>query len=156
MKHTDNRSGNRFFVTSLQKSKNKTRMHSSRMRIVRNSSRLGGVYLVWGCLVPGGVPGLGGCTWSWGVYLVQGGTWSLGVYLVLGGGTCPRTPTVAQVFSPCGQTHTCKNITFATSLRTVIRDSVIFRWYLRVSVHRALVEDPKCRFYELNYLRRRA
>ena len=73
-------------------------MHSSRMRTVRNSSRLRGVYLVpagdvWGA---GGVPGPGE-----------------GVYLV-GGGTCPGTPT-----PPCGQTHTCKNITFATSLRTV-------------------------------------
>ena len=55
-----------------------TRMHSSRMRTVRNSSRLLGV----------------GGTWSWGVYLVPGGcTWSRrgvpaqGVYLP--GGTCP-------------------------------------------------------------------
>ena len=55
----------------------------------------GRVYLVRGC-----VPGPGGCTWSWGC------TWS--------GGHLPRYPT------PCGQTHMCKNITFATSLRTVI------------------------------------
>ena len=75
-----------------------TRMHSSRMRTVRNSSRLPG-----GCtwsrgvyLVRGGLPGpQGGCTWSpGGVYLVRGGlpgpqggcTWSPGgVYLVRGG-----------------------------------------------------------------------
>ena len=65
-----------------------------------------GVYLVSerGCTwSQGGVPGPGWCTWS-----QEGGcTWSLG-------GTCPGTP-------PCGQTHTCKNITFATLLRTVTR-----------------------------------
>ena len=81
-------------------------MHSSRMRTVRSSGR-----------ISGGVPGPGGCTWSWGVYLVPGGcTWSggylvWGVYLVPGGCTWSGTP-------PCGQTDACKNITFATSLRT--------------------------------------
>ena len=74
-----------------------TRMHSSRMRTVRSSSRLGGVPGL------GGVPSVGG-TWSRGVYLVQGGipglgdvpgaegvlgpggcTWSWGMYLVLRG-----------------------------------------------------------------------
>ena len=101
----------------------------------------GGVYLPRGCTCWGGVPGpwrgvylLGGCTWSGGVYLpggvpgpggyLPGGvpglgcTWSRGCtcpggYLVLGGCTWSGTP-------PCGQTHACKNITFATSLRTVI------------------------------------
>ena len=58
-------------------------------------------------LVPAGVPG------PRGSYLVLGG-----IYLVPGGvpgpgGTCLGTP-------PCEQTHTCKNITFATSFRTVI------------------------------------
>ena len=93
-----------------------------------------GVYLVQGGVpglgvgVPGlgGVPGPGGCTWSqgvylvWGVYLVLGGvpgpvgcTWSWGVYLVRGG-------LHGQVLPLCGQTDACKNITFATSLRTVI------------------------------------
>ena len=56
-----------------------TRMHSSRMRTVRNSSRLRG-----GIPVPGGVPGPGGCTWS------QGGVPGPGGYL-------PR-------YSPRGQT----------------------------------------------------
>ena len=73
----------------------RTRMHSSRMCTVRNSSRLRGVYLVpgvylvlggylvpGGYLVLGGVPGPGrGCTWYGGctwsregvVYLVQEG-----------------------------------------------------------------------------------
>ena len=90
---------------------------------------------------PGGdVPGPGGCTWSGGMYLVRGGipgpggTWSRGVYLVPGGvylvwgvpglGGCTLSWGVpAQVLPlspPCGQTHACKNITFATSLRTVI------------------------------------
>ena len=89
----------------------------------------GVVYLVPGrCTWPwGGVPGPGEwCTWSRGVYLVLGvylvpggcvylvwgGTWSQGVYLVPGGCTWSGTP-------PCGQTHACKNITFATPLRTV-------------------------------------
>ena len=62
-----------------------TRMHSSRMRTVRSSGRISGVYLF-----RGGVPAWGG-TWSQGVYLVQWGvpgpegcTWSRGLYLVLG------------------------------------------------------------------------
>ena len=55
-------------------------MHSSRMRTVRSSSCLWGVYLVWGLyLVPGDVPGPGE-----GVYLVLGGVPGLGVYLVRG------------------------------------------------------------------------
>ena len=66
----------------------------------------GGVYLVpGGYLVPGDVPSPGGCTWSRGVYLAQG------VYLAGG--------VPGQVPPPCGQTDACKNITFATSLRTV-------------------------------------
>ena len=86
-----------------------------------------GVYLVRGC-VPGprgctlswgGVPGLGGCTWSWGVYLVPGGcTWSQEGVPGPGGVPGPRRDAWSGT-PPCGQTHTCKNITFATSLRTV-------------------------------------
>ena len=53
---------------------------------------------------PGGVPGPGGVYLFRGVPGPRGCTWSGGVYLVL----------------PRGQTHACKNITFATSLRTVI------------------------------------
>ena len=80
-----------------------TRMHSSRMRTVRNSSRLLGGGCTWsrGCtwswgvyLVPGGVYLVAhgwiwswGCIWSWGVYLVPGG---VGVYLVVGGVPGPR------------------------------------------------------------------
>ena len=73
-------------------------MHSSRMRTVRSSGCISGVYLVrgvpgprgvylvWGVyLVPGEVPGPRGCTWVWGVYLVPGGVPGQGVYLVLGG-----------------------------------------------------------------------
>ena len=82
----------------------------------------GGVYLVWGVylvqgavhLVPGSVPGPGG-------YLVRGApghggcTWSRGGgESVPGGCTWSGTPS-----PPPGQTHACKNITFATSLRTV-------------------------------------
>ena len=108
------------------------------MRTVRSSGRISGggvpgpgqggvpgpvgVHLVWGVylvlggtwsrgvhLVPGGVPGPGGCTWSQGVYLVPGDG-------VPGPGGCTWSGT-----PPCGQTHACKNITFATSLWTVTR-----------------------------------
>ena len=106
-------------------------MHSSRMRTVRSSGRISG----GGC-VPGrgdapgpkgGVPGPGGvylvplgCTWSQGgVPGPRGCTWSQGVYLVPGGAPGPRGGTWSGT-PPCGQTHACKNITFATSLRTVI------------------------------------
>ena len=73
-------------------------------------------------LVPGG-----GCTWSQGgvpgprgVYLDPGGvSGPRGMYLVPGGVPGPRRGGPAQVPPPRGQTHTCKNITFATSLRTV-------------------------------------
>ena len=79
----------------------------------------GGVPGPGGVPCPGGVSGPGGCTWSRGVYLVLGGcTWSRGVYLV--GCTWSGGGVPGQVLPPCGQTHACKNITFATSLRTVI------------------------------------
>ena len=158
-------------------------MHSSRMRTVRNSSRLPGGYLVLR-----GVPGPGGCTWSWGVYLVpgvylvwgctwsqggvpglggyswsQGCTWSgrvpgpRGVYLVLGvylvpgvylvwactwsqggvpgpGGVPGRGLYLVQGYLPRyspppvnRMTDRCKNITFATSLRTVITSKLVNR-----------------------------
>ena len=125
----------------------KTGMHSSRMRTVRNSSHLlgGGTwsqgdvpaqggYLVLGVyLVPGGVPGPGGCTCPQGVP-ARGCTCPGGgvpgprvVYLVLGGVPGPKGVPAWGVYlprytppPPCGQTDRCKNITFATSLRTVI------------------------------------
>ena len=106
-----------------------TRMHSSRMRTVRNSGRLQGVYLVT-------VPGPGGCTWYRGIGGVPGpgGTWYQGSggvpgpqgvpaqvltheprgYLVLGmgvylvpGGTCPGTPPMDLVSGGGG---TCPGI----------------------------------------------
>ena len=85
----------------------------------------GRVYLPRGCTWSQGVYLPGGCTWSRGVYLVLGEcTWSWGVYLVRGGvpaGGCTWSWGVYLVrYSPRGQTHACKNITFATSLRTVI------------------------------------
>ena len=99
-------------------------MHSSRMRTVRSSGRISGE----GCVfarrdVPGpvgGVPGpMGGeCTWSGGVYLVWGGCTCPGGVPGLGG--VPAWGVYLVRYSPpCGQTHACKNITFATSLRTV-------------------------------------
>ena len=81
------------------------------MRTVRSSGRISGggcVYLPGGVLAQGGVPGPGG-TWSGGeVYLARG------------------VPGPGGYSSPCGQTHACKNITFATSLRTVKKRFMIF------------------------------
>ena len=81
----------------------KTRMHSSRMRTVRNSSGLlagGGAWSVGG----GGVSALEGC-------------------LVLGGGI----PACTETDPPVNRmTDRCKNITLATSLRTVIITFCVF------------------------------
>ena len=87
--------------------------------------------LLWGVyLVQGGVPGLGGvpgpgqCTWSGGCTW-PGGVPSPGVVsapmgVSVPGGCLLLGGVPGQVLQPpCGQTHACKNITFATSLRTV-------------------------------------
>ena len=105
-------------------------MHSSRMRTVRSSGRIsGGMYLVQGGCTwsggvctwsQGGVPGLGGCvtapeggcSWPRGYTYSRGGVFAPGGCLLPVGCTWSGTP-------PCGQTDACKNITFATSLRTV-------------------------------------
>ena len=71
----------------------RTRMHSSKMRTVRSSGRLGEGR---GCLLPGGVPVPGGVC-SWGGVSAPGGSVS----------QWGRHP-------PRGQTDACKNITFAT------------------------------------------
>ena len=90
-----------------------------------------GVYLVWGYLVwevsGRGVTWSRGCTWSCGgvpgpvgVYLVPGGTWSCGGCTCPGGCTWSGGSTYAGTPPPLERmTDTCKNITFATSLRTV-------------------------------------
>ena len=114
----------------------------------------GGVNLVWGVpgprgyLVPGGVPGPGGCIWSQGTW--SGGctwsrgctwsgmcTWSRGCTWSQGGVPGPASVPgpggctwsgglyLVRYSPPCGQTHACKNITFATSLRTVKTDLVL-------------------------------
>ena len=101
----------------------RTRMYSSRMRTVRNRSRLrgglsgpggctlsGGCTWSWGCTWSGGVPGLGGVPGPSGVYLVWGCTWSQGVYLVPGGtwsrGVCTWSRGVLHLGTPpCGQKH---------------------------------------------------
>ena len=94
---------------------------------------LGGVYSGgsapgggWGCVsAPGGVCSGGVC--SQGVSALGGCLLPEGC-LLLGGGVCSRggvcsggipACTEADTPPPCGQTHACKNITFATSLRTV-------------------------------------
>ena len=90
----------------------------------------------WGCLPgPGGVCLVhGGVCLVWrgvclvwgGVCLVPGGSaWSGGVCLVQGGSGIPAC-TEADTLPPCGQTHTSKNITLATtSLRPVKREPII-------------------------------
>ena len=72
------------------------------------------------------VPGPGGCTWSRGMYLVPGGVPGPG------GGVPGPGGVPAQILPPCGQTHTCKNITFATSLRTVIIELLVFPFIISV------------------------
>ena len=127
-------------------------MHSNRMRTVRSSGRISGSrgctwsrgggtwwggYLVHGGL--GGVPGPGGCNWSGGCTWSQGGvpgprgcTWSRGLYPVPGGWYSPL----------CGQTHACKNITFATSLRTVINNTIREYGSTRVNNKRISTSGP--------------
>ena len=126
-------------------------MHSSRVRTVRNSSRLLGGE---GCLLPG-VPAPRRGTCSWGVSVPRGCLLlevtcsrgvptSRGVPVLMGmpvprgyplpGGACSQgctcfggacsggrggIPACTEADPPCGQTHRCKNITFATLLRTV-------------------------------------
>ena len=85
----------------------RTRMHSSRMRTVCNSSRL---------LEGVSAPGRG--AWSGGV--CSGGC------LVPGGGITACTEADPPVNR---MTDTCKNITFATSLRTVIVEFIIDDWH---------------------------
>ena len=96
-------------------------MHSSRMRTVRNSSRL----LGGGCLLPGGVSTLGGCLLPRGGVSVLGGVSAPGGCLLPGGGLLPGgrvgIPACTEADHPCGQTDRCQDITFATSLRTVTR-----------------------------------
>ena len=113
----------------------KTRMHSGRMRTVRSSGHLtggGGGLLRGGCLLKGGV-------YSGGYLLLGGGGFCSGGCL-LGGcllersapgggrgvcswGVCVSQHALRQT-PRHGQTDTCKSITFATSLRTVINYSV--------------------------------
>ena len=88
-----------------------------------------GVYLVQGegvYLVPGGVPGRGGCT-GLGGSAPGGCPWPGGL---LPGGFAPRGwGQYLTRYSPCGQTDACKNITFATSLWTVIRNSLLLTFH---------------------------
>ena len=79
--------------------------------MLESASRGGSAWSGGGvCLVRGGSAwsGLGGSAWSGGVCLVGR------VCLVWGGSGIPAC-TEADTLPPCGQTHTCKNITLATS-----------------------------------------
>ena len=107
-----------------------TRMHSSRMRTVRSSGHIleGGRCLPGGGLLRGGVsaPGVGVGRVCSGGCLLLGGVCSWGCLLLEGcllpgrGGIPACTEADAPTPSPRGQADACKNITFTTSLRTVI------------------------------------
>ena len=73
-------------------------------------SALGGVCSQGVCLLPGGCLLLGGCVYSWRGCLL----WVC---------VCVCVCVVSQHALPCGQTDACKNIAFATSLRTVTNRS---------------------------------
>ena len=114
-----------------------TKMHSSRMRAIRLLPVSPSMHCSWGvpargCTCLGGVPVQGGVP-ACGVYLpggwgctCPGGCTSPGRCTCLGGGGVPaqRGCTCLGVYlprgylpryspHPCGQTDTCKNITFA-------------------------------------------
>ena len=102
-----------------------TRMHSSRMRTVRSSDRISGVEVSapGGCLLPAGVSALGGVCYG-GCLLLRGvcsGRCLLRGVSALGGMVSQHALRQTPPPPPRGQTDACKNITFATSLRTVIR-----------------------------------
>ena len=85
-------------------------MHSSRMRIVRNRS----------CLLQGGVCLVRGCVCSGRGVLAPGGAWSGGVSAPRGGGVVSQHALRQTPLWTEWLTDRCKNITFATSLRTVM------------------------------------
>ena len=76
----------------------------------------------WGVCSQGGVCSGGVCSWGvstpWGGYLRRGE----GCLLLSGPGGSVSQHALRET-PPCGQTHACENITFATSLRTVNRKS---------------------------------
>ena len=111
------------------------------MRTIRSSggvsplgglSALLGVSAIGGVSVPGGVCSWGGicsregCLLQGGVCSQGKGVSALGECLLLGGcllrGLFVSHHALRQT-PPCGQTDTCKNITFATSLRTVTKET---------------------------------
>ena len=86
-----------------------------------------GCLLRGGCLLPGGCLLLGvsapggsaprGVSAPGGACLLPGGICTQGVSAP--GGGCGISACTGEDTPPCGQTDACKNITFATSLRTV-------------------------------------
>ena len=95
------------------------------------------------CLLPRGV-----C--SWGVF-ARGGVCSGGCLLggQLLGGVCSRGWYPSMHWDrhppPCGQTHACKNITFATSLRTV--NMTLYRFRCCVMPERSSSKVMRSAFY---------
>ena len=96
-------------------------------------SSLGGV-CSGGCLLKGllGGSALGGLLWE----VCSGGVCSGGCLLlgVSARGVVSQYALRQTPPPPCGQTHVCKNITFATSLRTVIRFNRFGPWTLAPSL----------------------
>ena len=88
------------------------------MCLLREVYALGGVSAAPGGVCSGGVSAPRGVSAALGDVCSQGGVCSRGVSAP-GGGVCIPPHTEADNL-PCGQTDACKNITFATSLRTVI------------------------------------
>ena len=86
-----------------------TRMHSSRMRPVRSSDRISGGGVCSGGVCSREVSTPGGCLLG---SVCPGGC-------LLRGGVVSQHALRQTPPPPCGQTDACKNITFATSLRTV-------------------------------------
>ena len=124
-----------FWLSQMTYYLHSTRMHSRRMRTVRYSSRLLGGCLLLGV---GGVcsQGSGGaCSWgdvcsrgclllggvcSWGVPAPWGVSAPRGCLVSTPRGVVASQHALRQ--APREQTDRCKNITFATSLRTVIKN----------------------------------
>ena len=109
-------------------------MYSSRMRTVRSSGRIsGGGMSARGGVCSQGVSAPGGVC-SGGCLLLGGLLWGVstpGGCLLPGGVVSQHA--LRQTPTPlCGQTDACKNITFATSLRTVKIHKRLLNLFLNV------------------------
>ena len=121
---SDSRTEHGFHVHQTGAYLNMRRMHSSRMRTVRYSGRLGGGEGVGVC--PGGVSAWG-CLPRGVCVSVCLGSICPGGWVCLSGGVCPSMQWGRHHPRPPWTeflTHACKNITFPQLLRTVISSIV--------------------------------